>query len=30
MDAYKGLKWLDLLIPDIRAVYAELGAEKNN
>ena len=29
MKAYKDLKWSDLLVPDIRAVYGKLRAEKN-
>jgi hypothetical protein len=29
MEAYKDLKWSDLLVPNIRAVYQELKEEKN-
>ena len=30
MEAYKGLKWSDLLVPNINAIYKEMTAEKNN
>lgn len=29
MEAYKGLKWPDLLVPDVIAVYNELTAGTN-
>jgi glyoxylase-like metal-dependent hydrolase (beta-lactamase superfamily II) len=29
MEAYKDLKWPDLLVPDVSEVYQELKAEKN-
>jgi hypothetical protein len=29
MEAYKALKWSNLLVPDIRAFYSELNEEKN-